>query len=98
MRRKIRILVCSKKNRNPGFLTDPHGANLSHRNYDFQWDEANVSEGLYDVAWDLMLTSIREIVDYAKKVGVRIAFESEGSLHKKEAWALQQAVRCHFNA
>ena len=74
----------------PGFLTDPHGSNQNNKNYDFQWDETQLKKINHEETWDLMLDSVHEIVNYAKKVDVQIAFETEGSLLKKDHLLMQR--------
>ena len=41
----------------PGFLTDPHGANLSKKNYDFQWDDTQIDNSNYEKANDNLTLS-----------------------------------------
>jgi len=74
----------------PGFLTDPKGSNNSHQNYDFQWDDNQLQNTNYVKAKDLMYHTLDEAIAYAQSKYVRIAFESEGSLNKKNHLLMQR--------
>jgi sugar phosphate isomerase/epimerase len=74
----------------PGFLTDPLGSNQSSQNYDFRWDTERLKKTNYEMAWDQMVGAFREIIDYAREKQVAIAFETEGSFHKKDHLMMQQ--------
>jgi sugar phosphate isomerase/epimerase len=73
----------------PGFLTDPQGTNQTAQNYDFQWDAKSLMTKNYEEAWGKMISAFNEIIPYAKKKQVDIAFETEGSLHKKDHLMMQ---------
>jgi sugar phosphate isomerase/epimerase len=74
----------------PGFLTDPKGSNISHQNYDFQWDE-NQLQGINRIkAKDLMYSTLDEVVKYAQSKNIKIAIETEGSLNKKDHLLMQR--------
>lgn len=72
----------------PGFITDPKGSNQNQQNYDFQWDDSAKKE--YPLAFDHMLRNIEKCVEYAAKKGIKIAIETEGSLHKKDHLLMQR--------
>lgn len=74
----------------PGFLTDPKGTNLSVENYDFQWDNKKLIKSNSESARQNMYTSLDVIIEYATKIGISIAIETEGSLHKKEHLLMQR--------
>lgn len=72
----------------PGFITDPKGANQTSLNYDFQWDDEATKE--YSIAFDHMLRGIEKSVLYARKRGINIAIETEGSFYKKDHLLMQR--------
>ena len=74
----------------PGFLTDPQGSNPSSDNYDFQWNETHLAKVDVSVAKSLMYDSIDKIVGYSTAKTVRIAIETEGSLHKRDHLLMQR--------
>tara|TARA_B100000579_G_C22631720_1_gene756955 strand:+ start:14 stop:862 length:849 start_codon:yes stop_codon:yes gene_type:complete len=74
----------------PGFLTDPDGANISKKNYDFLWNEKKLISSSYKKSWNLMVKSLKEIVKYAKKYNIKIAIESEGSINSKNHLLMQR--------
>ncbi len=92
---KDSIDFCSKINArlytfHPGFLTDPKGSNLSNQNYDFQWESVRLKTTSYEAAWERMTDAISEIAPHACNRKVPIAFETEGSFHKKDHLMMQQ--------
>lgn len=92
---KRAIDFCEKINANlytfhPGFLTDPKGSNKSNGNFDFQWDENQLSQMNYSKAKKLMYSALDVVVDYAKSKKINIAIETEGSLNKKDHLLMQQ--------
>ncbi len=76
----------------PGFVTDPDGSNISKKNYDFLWNEKKLLTSSYSKSWKFMIKSIKEIIFYAKKEGVRIAIESEGSMSSKNHLLMQKPI------
>ena len=74
----------------PGFLTDPHGANLSIKNYDFQWDDTQLNNVNYEQAKMNMYLALDEVVKYAQSRKISIAIETEGSLNKKNHLLMQR--------
>ena len=74
----------------PGFLTDPHGSNTTIKNYDFKWDSSRLQEACLDQAMHRMIKAMRVIVDYAHKAHICVAFETEGSFHKKDHLLMQR--------
>ena len=74
----------------PGFLTDPHGANLSIKNYDFQWDDTQIDNSNYEKAKMNMYLALDEVVKYAQSRKISIAIETEGSLNKKNHLLMQR--------
>lgn len=73
----------------PGFLTDPKGSNIDDKNYDFLWDEKQLSVANRVKAKALMYRSLDEVVAYSELKNVRIAIETEGSLNKKDHLLMQ---------
>ena len=57
----------------PGFLTDPDGTNQSDKNYDFLWRKDLSNNKNYKHAWKNMTASIKKIIIFAKKKGVKIS-------------------------
>ena len=51
----------------PGFLTDPDGANISSKNYDFLWNKKKLFMSNYNKSWKFMISSIKKIVKFAKE-------------------------------
>lgn len=76
----------------PGFLTDPKGSNPSNQNYDFQWENEFLKKANYEMAWERMVVAFQEIIHYAREIQVTIAFETEGSFHKKDHLMMQQPM------
>ena len=74
----------------PGFLTDPKGSNQSNINYDFQWEQNQLSHADHDKAKDLMYQALDEIVKYAASKEINISIETEGSVKKKNHLLMQQ--------
>ena len=74
----------------PGFLTDPKGSNQSNNNYDFQWEQYQLSYADHDKAKDLMYQALDEIVKYAASKEINISIETEGSVKKKDHLLMQQ--------
>tara|TARA_Y100000590_G_scaffold451425_1_gene592793 strand:- start:40 stop:888 length:849 start_codon:yes stop_codon:yes gene_type:complete len=73
----------------PGFISDPISANKNKKNYDFLWNKKNLNN-LYFSSFKHMLSSLKEIVRFAKKNKVRIAIETEGSIKKKNFLLMQR--------
>lgn len=73
----------------PGFLVDPKGISETEHNYDFQWDNLTFSNKNFELAFDTMLQSMDRIVSYANQKNMRVAFETEGSFHRR-AYLLMQ--------
>ena len=74
----------------PGFLTDPKSSNQSNNNYDFLWEQNQLSHADYDKAKDLMYQALDEIVEYAASKEINISIETEGSVKKKPHLLMQQ--------
>ena len=72
----------------PGFVSDPITANKNGKNYDFIWSRKIINKN-YKLAFDQMLSSLKKIVNFARKKNVRVAIETEGSL-KKNFYLLMQ--------
>jgi len=72
----------------PGFIFDPISSGKSKKKYDFIWNHKN-QKGNYNIAFHLMLNSLRQIVKFAKKNNVQIAIETEGSYKKKNLLLMQ---------
>ena len=66
----------------PGFVSDPIAANRSGNNYDFIWSVKILNKN-YKLAFDQMSSSLKKIVNFARKKNVRVAIETEGSFKKK---------------
>jgi sugar phosphate isomerase/epimerase len=91
---KKAISFCKKTNSklytfHPGFIGDPLSASNSKKNYDFIWDKKN-KKITYKSTFNLMLISLREIINFAKKKNVRIAIETEGSSKKNSPLLMQK--------
>ena len=74
----------------PGFLTDPKGANKTKKNYDFLWNNKKLLKVNYNNSWKMMVASLKEIINFAKKNKVRIAIETEGSIQAKDHLLMQK--------
>ena len=73
----------------PGFIEDPYRANKNKKNYDFLWGKKS-KKNQYFLAYNQMIFSLKKIVSFAKKKGVQIAIETEGSFKKKNFLLLQR--------
>lgn len=73
----------------PGFVGDPKGPSRSKKNYDFIW-EKKILNSNYNLAFYRMISSLKKIVNFAKKNNVKIAIETEGSLKKKSLLLMQK--------
>ena len=73
----------------PGFVVDPFAISNSKKNYDFIWKNKNSNKN-YNLAFKNMLSSLKKIVNFAKKKKVNIAIETEGSYRKKNFLLLQR--------
>lgn len=67
----------------PGFVTDPSGVSLAKSNYDFRFEQGSPKGSQHQQAGETMLRGIETIVERARRRGVRVAMESEGSVRKK---------------
>ena len=74
----------------PGFLVDPIKANKTKKNYDFIWQDHNNLNENYNLAFKNMLSSLKEIVLFAKNKKVKVAIETEGSFNKKNLLLMQK--------
>lgn len=74
----------------PGFLTDPKGPNKTDGNYDFQWNDLKKSKINYEKGYDRMLKGLEVVVNYANKLNVKIAIETEGSVKKHNHLLMQK--------
>ena len=74
----------------PGFHTDPKGASLFKSNYDFNWDDKNLHNNDIEKNFEQMLDSFEKIINFAYKKKIKIAFETEGSVSKKNHLLMQQ--------
>ena len=66
----------------PGFILDPVSQNKSKKNYDFIFNKNDKHKANYEICFNNMVSSLKNIVEYAKKNKVRIAIETEGSRKK----------------
>ena len=73
----------------PGFSTDPKGPNLSNDNFDFHWDQNQLTNANHTKAKSLMYQALDEVIEYANSKAVKIAIETEGSLKKKDHLLMQ---------
>ena len=73
----------------PGFLADPINAGRAKSNYDFIWDNNNLN-GNYKLAFNHMLSSLKKIVNFAKRKKIKVAIETEGSFKKKNLLLMQK--------
>tara|TARA_Y100000816_G_C26089022_1_gene575165 strand:- start:30 stop:920 length:891 start_codon:yes stop_codon:yes gene_type:complete len=74
----------------PGFITDPNGESLSKKNYDFNWTQSELSNSNYSLSFDNMKQSMEQIIKYAEKENIKIAFETEGSFNQKDHLLMQR--------
>lgn len=74
----------------PGFIEDPITKNRNNENYDFVWRKKKVKIREYEIAWKLMIESLKEIIKYSKKINQKIAIETEGSLKKSHLLLMQK--------
>ena len=91
---KKAITFCSDTNANlytfhPGFIGDPYQASKSKKNYDFIWRQKFLKQN-YQLAFSHMISSLKKIIDFAKKKHVRVAIETEGSFKKKNFGLMQK--------
>ena len=73
----------------PGFLVDPINASRTKNNYDFIWNNNNLSQN-YNLAFNNMLSSLKKIVHFAKRKKIKVAIETEGSFKKKNLLLMQK--------
>lgn len=72
----------------PGFKSDPISTNNSELNYDFIWKERK-DEFKDNHIEKIFLNSLDQIINYAKKIGQKIAIETEGSIGKSDLLLMQ---------
>ena len=73
----------------PGFLSKPTpGLNFKKKNYDFDFSKKNISN--YNRAYEIMIYSLKKIVNYSKSRKIQIAIETEGSIKKKNFLMMQE--------
>jgi len=65
-----------------GFLRDPINKSANKTNYDFAFNNSDKSKINYDLTFKNLVESLYEIMEYANKHQVQIAFETEGSFNK----------------
>ena len=73
----------------PGFIVDPIIASKSKKNYDFIWKNKNSNKN-YNLAFKNMLSSLKKIVNFAKRKRVKVAIETEGSIKKRNLLLMQK--------
>jgi len=73
----------------PGFVVDPITASKSNNNYDFIWKKRILNKN-YKLAFKNMIVSLKEIVNFSKSKGVKIAIETEGSVKKSKLLLMQK--------
>ena len=91
---KKAILFCKATNSklytfHPGFVGDPLKASRNIKNYDFIWKKSEEKKN-YKLAFKHMLSSLKIIVKFAKKNGLKVAIETEGASYKKNNFGLMQ--------
>jgi sugar phosphate isomerase/epimerase len=74
----------------PGFLSDPLGKSENSSNYDFRFEEFSSEGRKYEDAFTQMLESVTTIAEYARRKGVDIAIETEGSVDKWDHLLMQR--------
>lgn len=74
----------------PGFLTDPSGAKLFSKNYDFNWNRNALKNTDYKNTFNNMISSLEEIIDYANNSKIRISIETEGSFNQNQHLIMQK--------
>ena len=73
----------------PGFIVDPITASKSKKNYDFIWKNESSNKN-YNLAFKNMLSSLKKIVNFAKRKRVKVAIETEGSIKKRNLLLMQK--------
>ena len=73
----------------PGFLSDPVKANYKKKNYDFIWTNPKLKAN-YELAFNTMIFSLKELVSFARDKKVKLAIETEGSYRKKNLLLMQK--------
>ena len=71
-------------------MTDPKGANRSNDNFDFHWDQNQLTNANHTKVKSLMYQALDEVIGYATSKSVKIAIETEGSLKKKDHLLMQK--------
>ena len=73
----------------PGFLSDPEKAGRSGKSYDFLFNDEKPTSKFYEIAFDKMIESIHAVIPHARKMGIRVAIETEGSSTKPDHLLMQ---------
>ncbi len=74
----------------PGFVSDGKiQANYERKNYDFNFSNNLTNKNL---AFELMLNSLKKIIKYAKFKKMKIAIETEGSVKKSNYLMMQRPI------
>ena len=72
----------------PGFINDPLNTSQKGRNYDFLWEKKKSNN--HNKVFNNMVESIKLIVDYANKIKMKVAIETEGSYYNSDNILLQK--------
>ena len=68
----------------PGFVDDPISQNISASNYDFIWQKNKSVNNNISNIYQKMYESIKIICDFASKIGLKIAIETQGSYYQND--------------
>ena len=63
----------------PGFITDPAGESTQAKNYDFQFTAQAANPSDYEESFKLFLDGTGTLVEHARREGIALAVESQGS-------------------
>ena len=67
----------------PGFISDPISSSNNKKNLDFVWNK-NFNPLPKNKAWKKMIKSLREIINYSKKLKLPVCIETQGSITQKK--------------
>lgn len=73
----------------PGFITDPTGKKRSKYNYDFEFSWDDERHNAHKITTEIMYKSLDDLVEYAHKRSVKLAIETEGSMHHHNQLIMQ---------
>lgn len=74
----------------PGFVTDPQGESRGGQNYDFRFTAQPMTSSTYRESFDRFLEGTGILVKHARREGVALAVESQGSIAQADHLLLQR--------